>query len=66
MDEARLRRLATRKGLRLMKSRSRTVEAAEYGTYMIVNRESNFVVASGFDSGYGLNLWQVEAYLTAN
>lgn len=46
--EARLRRLAQRKGLALRKSRSRTPEAYEYGGFLIVDPFTNGCVASGY------------------
>jgi hypothetical protein len=43
--ENRLRRMAERQGLRLVKSRRRDPRAIDYGTYMLVNAEINGVVA---------------------
>jgi hypothetical protein len=61
--EQRLRSSAARQGLKLVKSPCRTVEAVEYGTYMLCDRESNFVVASGLPNGYGLHLEDIERAL---
>lgn len=61
--ENRLRRAADRQRLRLKKSRRRDPRAADYGTYMLTDPYSNTVVASGFQSGYGLTLDEVEEHL---
>ena len=58
--ENRVRRVAQRQGLALMKSRRRDPRAFDYGTYMLVNPQTNFVVESGSQSGYGLSLDDVE------
>lgn len=43
--ENRLRRMADRQGMRLVKSRRRDPRAIDYGGYMLVNPEINAVVA---------------------
>ncbi len=63
--ENRLRRMAERQGLRLLKSRRRDPRAADYGTYMLLDVYTNSVVASGLQSGYGLSLDAIEDELTA-
>ncbi|CCH77137.1 conserved hypothetical protein [Nostocoides japonicum T1-X7] len=62
--ENRLRRMADRQGLRLVKSRRRDPRALDYGTYMLTDPCTNTVVAWGLQSGYGLSLDEVEARLT--
>lgn len=42
--ENRLRRMADRQGLRLMKSRSRDPNALDFGLYALVDAETNIVV----------------------
>ena len=61
--ENRLRRAAQRQGLALTKSRRRDPRATDYGTYMLVDQQTNAVVASGSQSGYGLSLDDVDKAL---
>lgn len=58
--ENRLRRAAQRQGLILARSRRRDPRATDYGTYMLVDPSTNFVVAHGLQSGYGLSLDEIE------
>jgi hypothetical protein len=60
--ENRLRRAATRQGLRLEKSRRRDPRAFDYGTYMLLDASTNTVV-HGNPNGYGLSLVDVSDYL---
>lgn len=62
--ENRLRRMAQRQGLQLMKSRRRDWRAVDYGRYMIANPETNYIVAGGTPHAYTMDLDQVEQYLT--
>jgi len=62
--DSRVRRLANREGLRVVRSRCRVPEAAEYGTYMITDPFTNSVVAIGLSGGFGLTLDDVENYLS--
>lgn len=59
-QEARLRRLAQRQDLLLRRSRCRTPEAVGYGQYFVIDPHINGLVSSA----YGMNLDQVEAFLT--
>jgi hypothetical protein len=61
--ENRLRRAAQRQGLALTKSRRRDPRAHDYGTYMLLDTSTNAVVASGSQSGYGMNLDDIETAL---
>jgi len=62
--ENRLRRAAQRQGLALMKSRRRDPRAFDYGTYMLVDQQTNFIFARGdSQSGYGMDLDAVEGCL---
>lgn len=63
--ENRLRRMATRQGLVLSKSRRRDVRAYDYGTYALIDPDTNSLVAGDQNSGYGLSLSDVEAALTS-
>lgn len=63
VTENRLRRAAERQGLRLVKSRRRDPRAIDYGSYMLLDSDTNAVVASGFESGYGMYLDEVEGFL---
>ena len=60
----RLRRKATRKGLRLLKSRARDPEAPGYGTYCLIDGYTNTVVQMrDFAGGYGCLLSEIALYL---
>ena len=61
--ENRLRRVAERQGLRLMKSRRRDPLAYDYGGYMLVDASTNGVGGGG-NLAYSLDLDQVERSLT--
>lgn len=62
--EDRLRRMAERQGLRLVKSRRRDPRAIGYGRFMIVNQD-NVAVAGEIDSARALDLDAIEQYLTS-
>ena len=62
--ENKVRRAAERQGLLLRKSRRRDPRATDYGTYMLVDQQTNAIVAYGLQSGYGLSLDEVEEQLT--
>ncbi|MFD5831022.1 hypothetical protein [Lentzea sp. NPDC060358] len=62
--ENRLRRVAQRQGLQLVKSRRRDPRALGYGGYMLVDAARNTVVAGEIDSPRALDLDGVEHYLT--
>jgi hypothetical protein len=61
--ENQLRRRAERQGCRLLKSRRRDPYAVDYGSYMLVDAETNSIVATGFERGFGLSLDAIEAEL---
>jgi hypothetical protein len=60
--EQRLRRMADRQGLRLVKSRRRDPRALDYGDYMLVDAATNGVVA-GEIGRLHLSLDDIERYL---
>ena len=62
--ENRLRRMAARQGLSLVKSRRRDPRAINFGTYMLVDISTNAVVAGDHERGYGLTLDDVEKWLS--
>jgi hypothetical protein len=63
--ENRLRRMAERQGLALRKSRRRDPRAWDYGLWMIVDLETNTVVAgTGAGGRPELTLDDVETWLT--
>lgn len=62
--ENRLRRMAERQNLQIMKSRRRDPRATDYGTYQIIDPYNNTIVAHALQSGYGMSLDDVERYLT--
>jgi hypothetical protein len=61
--ENRLRRVADRQGLRLMKSTRRDPFALEYGTYQLVD-ERGAIVFGDRNRGFGADLDAIEAHLT--
>jgi hypothetical protein len=63
--EARLRRMAERRGLKVVKSRRRDPLAVDYGRYVIVDPGSNRPVAGEFASASTMTLDDVEAWLTS-
>jgi hypothetical protein len=63
--EARLRRMAERQGLKLVKSRRRDPLAVDYGRYVIVDPHSNRPVAGEFGSASAMSLDDVEAWLAS-
>jgi len=62
--ERRLRRRAAAQGLQLMKSRCRESQGFVYGTYGLVHLDLNAWVASCGGGGYGLDLDEIEDWLT--
>jgi hypothetical protein len=64
--ENRLRRMAERQGLRLMKTRRRDPRAYDFGTYMLIDARTDGIVAAGsHETGYGLTLDEIERRLTS-
>ena len=61
--ENRARRAAARQGLAAQKSPRRDPRGFDYETWQLVEPRSGEVVASGFQSGYGLTLDQLEDLL---
>jgi len=65
--EATLRRRAVRQGLRLEKSRRRDSRPWDFGTYQLVDIESNQLRASGLRGvAFGLSIDDVEVELDAS
>ena len=64
--ENRLRRMADRQGLHIVKSRRRDPRALDFGGYMIVDTQGNWVVAGGSPWVFSLDLDAVEDYLTSS
>lgn len=61
--EGRLRRVAERQGLTLLKSPQRDPLESSYGTYMLVETDTATIRVSGSPAGYGLTLDDVEDIL---
>ncbi|WP_231984542.1 hypothetical protein [Mycobacterium sp. 852014-52144_SCH5372336] len=63
--ENRLRRAAERQGLRLVKSRAKDPRSHLYGTYMLVDAATDFVVFADHSTGrgFGLDLVDVAGWL---
>lgn len=72
--ENRLRRMAERQGLMLVKSRRRDPRALDYGLYWLasdtkgnrVGRHGGQEAVSAFAKGWGMTLDQVEGQLTSS
>lgn len=62
--ENRLRRMAQRQGYRLEKSRRRDPRAYDYEGWMIVDADTNSVVAGATPNAYSLSVDEVEDWLT--
>jgi|HubBroStandDraft_6_1064221.scaffolds.fasta_scaffold176613_1 hypothetical protein len=62
--ENRVRRMAKRQGLSLVKSRRRDPNALDYGLYLVLDPASNSIVAGSSEIGFGLDLDGVESWLT--
>jgi len=68
--ENRLRRMANRQGLQLMRSRARDPRDLTYGGYVLVDIETNGIVFGGelshpnADRGFGASLEDIEEFLT--
>lgn len=61
--EDRLRRIAQGQGLRLEKSRRRDTRAANFGTYKLVDPNTNTIAAGDEQNGYGLGLDDIDRAL---
>jgi hypothetical protein len=61
--ENRLRRILSRRGYILMKSRRRDPRALDYGYYRIIYPNTNFVIAGGQGPGFSFTLDDVEDWL---
>ncbi|MGH7611643.1 MAG: hypothetical protein ACREN4_06460 [Candidatus Dormibacteria bacterium] len=62
--ENRLRRMAERQGLQLVKSRRRDPRALDYGLFWLTSRNSNRIVLGWEAGGRGVTLDAVETYLS--
>lgn len=58
--EDRLRRRAKRLGLQMVKSRNRSSESSVFGTYGLVDVDTNAWVATSGGYGYGLSLVEAD------
>jgi hypothetical protein len=63
LSESTLRARARRQGLVLRKSRTRTPQHIDYGTYSLVDPNGNWLVAGDQNTGFGLTLDDIEAAL---
>lgn len=61
--ENRLRRAAERQGYRLSKSRRRDPRAIDYGGYMVIDIQTNGIVAGATPYAYTMDLDAVEEFL---
>lgn len=58
--ENRVRRIAARRGYRLVKSRRRDPQAIDYGSFWLIRADMNLTVVGDM---YGVSLDVIEAYL---
>jgi hypothetical protein len=61
--ENRLRRIAERRGLQLLKSRRRDVNAIDYGGFMLVDGSTNSAVLGAGPYAYSADLDDVRRFL---
>ena len=61
--ENRLRNMAARRGLRLVKAPRRDPYALEFGTYGLIHAATSAWVLADKDHGYGCDLDEIEAWL---
>ncbi|HEY8358669.1 MAG TPA: hypothetical protein VIL30_14520 [Ramlibacter sp.] len=61
--ENKARRAAIRQGLELQKSKRRDPRAIDFGGYMLVDLQRNFVVFGGDPHAFSASLEQIEQYL---
>ncbi len=66
VKENRLRRMADRQGLRLLKSRRRDPRAYDFGGYMLVDHQTGGADFGSNPLPYSLSLDDVEMYLTSD
>ncbi|QFR34711.1 hypothetical protein [Ancylobacter sp. TS-1] len=66
VKENRLRQMAGRQGLKLVKSRRRDVRAVDFGGFMLVDVLTNGVVLGSGAFPYQADVDDVEAYLTGS
>jgi hypothetical protein len=64
--ENRLRRMASRQGYELSKSRLRDPRAIGYGGYMIIDASTNHVAAGGHPHAHTMSLDEIEAWLLSD
>lgn len=63
VHENRLRRMAGRQGLKLLKARRIDPRALDYGRYLLVNAQTGAAVHGGDHQNYRATVDDIEAYL---
>ena len=63
--ENRVRRALSRRGLILSKTRRRDPKARDFDGYMIIDADTNSVVAGGTPFAFSMSLFDVEEWLKA-
>ena len=66
VQQNRVRRKATRRGLKLVKSRRRDPKAVDFGKYMLVDIGTNAVVFGSGRFGPDADLAEIEQWLDAD
>lgn len=64
VKENRLRRMAGRQGLKLLKARRIDPRALDYGRYLLVNAQTGVAVHGGDHLNYRASMSDVDAFLT--
>lgn len=64
--ENRARRAALRQGMELQKSKRRDPRALDFGGYMLVDLNGNFVIMGADPHPYSATIEQVEAWLAGS
>lgn len=63
--EIKIRRRAARRGLRVVKSRSRTFDCPSYGGFMVVDPTDSVVVLGSEGFAYSAGLDEIELFLNS-
>lgn len=63
VKENRARRKLDRMGMRLMKSRRRDERALDFGGYMIVDKNTNYVQAGGTPGAFSMSIEEIENWI---
>jgi hypothetical protein len=63
--ENRVRRVAHRRGYKVIKSRRRDPKAIDYGGFMLIDARKNTVILGGSPIAYSATIEEIESYLAS-